>query len=57
MSISGHAERRAPFEGSLLDVSLVSSANAYRPPMGVSNSELVSCLAKELESQIQAVGR
>jgi adenosylmethionine-8-amino-7-oxononanoate aminotransferase len=56
LSISGHAERRGPFEGSLLDVSFVSAANAYRPPKGVPNSELVSYLANELESQIQAVG-
>ena len=34
LSVSGYAERRAPFEGSLLDVSFVSAANAYRPPTG-----------------------
>ena len=56
LSISGHAERRAPFEGSLLDVSFVSAANAYRPPMGVSGSELVGYLANELELRIQDVG-
>ena len=32
LSVSGFAERRGPFEGSLLDVSFVSAANAYRRP-------------------------
>jgi adenosylmethionine-8-amino-7-oxononanoate aminotransferase len=50
------AERRRPFEGSLLDVSFVSPANAYRPPPGVSQAELVGYLANELESRIQSVG-
>ena len=56
LSISGYAERRAPFEGSLLDVSFVSAANAYRPPAGVSDAELVRHLANELEAKIQALG-
>ena len=56
LSLSGMAERRRPFEGSLLDVSFVSPANAYRPPPGVSAPDLVGYLAKELESQIQSVG-
>jgi adenosylmethionine-8-amino-7-oxononanoate aminotransferase len=56
LSITGYAERRAPFEGSLLDVSFVSAANAYRPPAGVSDADLVKHLANELESKIQALG-
>lgn len=56
LSLSGMAERRRPFEGSLLDVSFVSPANAYRPPPGVSPADLVGYLAKELESRIQRVG-
>jgi len=56
LSLSGMAERRRPFEGSLLDVSFVSPANAYRPPPGVSAPDLVGYLAKELESRIQIVG-
>jgi adenosylmethionine-8-amino-7-oxononanoate aminotransferase len=56
LSVSGYAERRAPFEGSLLDVSFVSAANAYRPPAGVSEADLVKHLANELESKIQALG-
>ena len=56
LSLSGMAERRRPFEGSLLDVSFVSPANAYRPPPGVSAPDLVGYLANELESRIQSVG-
>jgi adenosylmethionine-8-amino-7-oxononanoate aminotransferase len=56
LSLSGMAERRRPFEGSLLDVSFVSPANAYRPPPGVSPPDLVGYLAKELEARIQIVG-
>jgi adenosylmethionine-8-amino-7-oxononanoate aminotransferase len=56
LSLSGMVERRRPFEGSLLDVSFVSPANAYRPPPGVSAPDLVGYLAKELESRIQSVG-
>jgi len=56
LSLSGMVERRRPFEGSLLDVSFVSAANAYRPPPGVSAPDLVGYLAKELESRIQLLG-
>jgi adenosylmethionine-8-amino-7-oxononanoate aminotransferase len=56
LSISGFAERRAAFEGSLLDVSFVSAANAYRPPAGVSEDGLVRHLTKELESRILELG-
>jgi adenosylmethionine-8-amino-7-oxononanoate aminotransferase len=56
LSITGYAERRAPFEGSLLDVSFVSAANAYRPPAGVSEADLVKHLANELESKIKSLG-
>jgi len=56
LSLSGMAERRRPFEGSLLDVSFVSPANAYRLPPGVSQPDLVGYLANELESRIQSVG-
>jgi len=35
LSMSGFAERRLPFEGSLLDVTFVSAANVYRPAGGL----------------------
>jgi adenosylmethionine-8-amino-7-oxononanoate aminotransferase len=56
LSISGYTERRAPFEGSLLDVSFVSAANTYRPPAGVSEEGLTAHLAAELDSRIRALG-
>ena len=56
LSVSGFAERRRPFEGSLLDVSFVSAANAYRPAGGVALSELANHLAAELDERIRTLG-
>src|SRR5204862_96865 len=42
LSVSGFLERRRPFEGSLLDVSFVSAANAYRPLRGLAGEQLVA---------------
>ncbi len=56
LSLSGFAERRVPFERSLLDVSFVSAANAYRPPAGVEASRLSDALAAELEQCILSIG-
>ena len=56
LSLSGFAQRRRAFEGSLLDVSLVSAANEYRPPQDVGTEGLVAYLAAELERSIQKAG-
>ncbi|MBS0388478.1 MAG: aspartate aminotransferase family protein, partial [Proteobacteria bacterium] len=56
LSLSGFAERRAPFARSLLDVSFVSAANTYRPPPGVAVDALVPFLAAELEACITSLG-
>lgn len=56
LSMSGFAERRRPFEGSLLDVTFVSAANAYRPVNGVDPASLAQVLASELEQSILRVG-
>jgi adenosylmethionine-8-amino-7-oxononanoate aminotransferase len=56
LSISDFAQRRRAFEGSLLDVSFVSAANAYRMPDGVSGEGLVGHLAAELEHTIVSLG-
>ena len=56
LSISDFAERRRAFEGSLLDVSFVSAANAYRMPDGVSGEALAGHLAAELEHTIVSMG-
>ncbi|MDI7864456.1 aspartate aminotransferase family protein [Rhizobiaceae bacterium n13] len=56
LSVSDFKTRRDSFEGSLLDVSFVSSANAYRLPEGISPEGLVAYLADELEAEILRVG-
>lgn len=56
LSISDFAQRRRAFEGSLLDVTFVSAANAYRMPDGVRREDLVGHLAAELEQTIVSVG-
>ena len=56
LSVSGFSQRREQFENSLLDVSFVSAANAYRLPDGVDESGLSSYLVDELESEVLAQG-
>lgn len=56
LSVSDFAQRRRAFEGSLLDVTFVSAANAYRTPEGVSGDNLVAFLAAELEQAIVSLG-
>jgi len=56
LSISDFAQRRRAFEGSLLDVTFVSAANAYRRPDGVTEPGLAAHLAAELEHAILSLG-
>jgi adenosylmethionine-8-amino-7-oxononanoate aminotransferase len=56
LSVSDFAQRRRAFEGSLLDVTFVSAANAYRRPEGVGEAGLVAHLAEELERAILSLG-
>jgi adenosylmethionine-8-amino-7-oxononanoate aminotransferase len=56
LSVSGFLERRRPFEGSLLDASFVSAANAYRPLRGLAGAALTAALADELGKKIEALG-
>jgi adenosylmethionine-8-amino-7-oxononanoate aminotransferase len=56
LSLSGFLERRRPFEGSLLDVSFVSAANAYRPLRDLPVSELAAALADELDARLRQLG-
>jgi adenosylmethionine-8-amino-7-oxononanoate aminotransferase len=56
LSVSGFLERRRPFEGSLLEVSFVSAANAYRPLQGLAGTDLAVALAAELDARITALG-
>lgn len=54
LSVSGFLERRAAFEGALVEGSRISPANAYRAPEGV--SDLAAWYARELEDEILRVG-
>jgi hypothetical protein len=56
LSVSGFKERRAPFEGALLDVSRLSPANAYRPPANVAPADVARACADELEQEILRFG-
>jgi hypothetical protein len=56
LSVSGFKERRAPFEGALLDVSRLSPVNAYRPPANVRAEDVARACADELEQEILRVG-
>ncbi|MEJ1159516.1 aspartate aminotransferase family protein [Prosthecomicrobium sp. N25] len=56
LSISGFLERRAPYEGALIEGSLISPANVYRPPAGVAPAEVGAWCAAELEAEILRLG-
>jgi hypothetical protein len=56
LSVSDFINRRAPFEGALLEASFVSAVNAYRLPAGVLAAELSAHCVAELEAEIVRVG-
>jgi len=56
LSVSGFLERRMAFEGSLLEVSRISPANEYRPPVGATAETVGEFCAAELEREILKVG-
>jgi len=56
LSVSGFLERKRAFEGSLLDVSRLSPANAYRPVAGATPETVGEACAKELEDEILRMG-
>ncbi len=56
LSVSDFAQRRRAFEGSLLDVTFVAAANAYRAPEGVAAADLARHLAAELDAAITSLG-
>jgi len=56
LSVSGFKERRAPFEGALIDVSHLSPVNAYRPPANVRSDDVARACAAELEQEILRLG-
>jgi adenosylmethionine-8-amino-7-oxononanoate aminotransferase len=56
LGVSGFRDRRLPFEGALMEASLLSPANLYRPPAGVRPEDLVEHCARELEEEIARLG-
>jgi len=56
LAISGFLDRRSAFEGALTPASLLSPANAYRPPEGVFPEDVAAFCAQELENEIQRLG-
>lgn len=56
LSVSGFLERKAAFEGSLLDVIRLSPTNAYRPLTGATAETVAEVSAQELETAILKAG-
>ncbi len=56
LGVSEFLNRRAAFEGALVEASHVSAANAYRPPPGVRVEDIASYCAAELAAEIERVG-
>jgi adenosylmethionine-8-amino-7-oxononanoate aminotransferase len=56
LSVSGFKERRAPFEGTLIDVPRLSPVNVYRPPANVRPDDVARACAAELEQEILRLG-
>ena len=56
LSVSGFLARRAPFEGALIEASMLPQVNAYRPPPGVAPDDLAEHCAGELEAEIERLG-
>jgi adenosylmethionine-8-amino-7-oxononanoate aminotransferase len=56
LSVSGFLERRAPFEGALIEASRLSPANAYRPPPNIAPGDVARACAAELENEILRLG-
>lgn len=56
LAVSGFAQRRKQFEGSLFPCSFLSTANAYRPAIAGTTAELTDFLAAELEQEILQLG-
>ena len=56
MSVSGFLERKAAFEGALIDAIRISPVNAYRPIAGATPETLAEVAALELEEAILSHG-
>ena len=56
LSVSDLSDRQAPYRGSMLPVSHISPANAFRPPDGVDAADVATWCAAELETEIIRLG-
>ena len=56
LAVSGFRDRRLPFEGALVEASLLSPVNVYRPPAGVRPENVAEHCANELEQEIARLG-
>src|SRR3546814_4473229 len=56
LAISGFRDRRAAFEGALVEASHLSPVNVYRPPSGVAPADVAEHCAAELEQEILRCG-
>jgi adenosylmethionine-8-amino-7-oxononanoate aminotransferase len=56
LAVSGFRDRRLPFEGALVEASMLSPVNAYRLPVGVRPEDVAEHGANELEQEIARLG-
>ena len=56
LAVSDFLDRRAPFEGALVEASFVPQVSMYRPPAGIAPEALGAHAAAELEAEILRVG-
>ena len=56
LAVSDFLDRRAPFEGALVEASFVPQVSMYRPPPGVAPEALGAHAAAQLEAEILRVG-
>jgi len=56
LSISGFAQRRAPYVGALIEASFMSAANIYRPPADIPVEQIGDYCANELDKEICKLG-
>jgi adenosylmethionine-8-amino-7-oxononanoate aminotransferase len=56
LGVSDFLDRRAPFEGALVEASFLPQVSMYRPPAGIAPEALGAHAAAELEAEILRVG-
>jgi len=56
LGVSEFLDRRAAFEGALVEASHVSAANVYRPPPGIEPADIAKFCAAELSAEIERLG-